>query len=198
MMLQEADANMRVAAWWSLTIVTLVAAFCYPSKRIGVPWRASYPLRKKLDSVLVVSGFSIMVLVGSGVDRSLLRLPSSHAQAANTSAASVTVERPIRSLIKSWWDDERKGMSKGVKIVSTVLVIALALILLLGIVGLACDLSCSGAEDLAAFVLITGMTLLTVGIIFAIRWIWHGKAKRERQRHRSRQRDAQPELRRAD
>ena len=73
--------------------------------------------------------------------------------------------------------DDKEGMKTWVKILLIVLSVLVALILLYGVAGLACTLSCNGSEAAAWLVGILGLAGIAAGLFFVIRAIIGRKRK---------------------
>ncbi len=178
LLLQELPMAVRAGAWWSLVVIALLAALMYHRQPNGC--RASYRSRKRLDAVLALSGFLLVALVGSGLDRRAVSWPAPEVRAAS----ALRGRPPYHRMPDEAAEKPAKPLSLAAKIILTILIIAASLVLQMAVAAVACSIACSGAEVLAVLVAFGGQFLVIYGTVVLLSRVLRGKHYADRLRRR--------------
>jgi hypothetical protein len=165
-----------------------VALAFYPSRYFpsGAP-AFGFIERKVYDASIFTAGAIIMLYAGNRYDVNLQTL-----QAPSTTVAHITVPRGIapqsqevsivkrefKQQLKTFAKDPPKAITKGEKIVLTVLLILLGIAVTFGVAALACTIACNGSE-IAGFVIgAGGAGVIAWGLTAAIRSVHRRPTKK--------------------
>jgi hypothetical protein len=192
--LEMAGIELPALLSYLLCIPFLVACILYPKRKRKAEYRNFYLRQKTMDAILACTSF---LLVISFTNQSLVqsKIPSyslSHVFAAQPANEPVKPFSFIKKkaqefsfLIRHWHQIKKnyaeirqayRDVSPGGKFALIVLASLVAIGLLILVLGLSCNLSCSGNEGAALVVFILGVALITFGLVKVIRSI---KVKRK-------------------
>ncbi|RYY39975.1 MAG: hypothetical protein EOO08_07930 [Chitinophagaceae bacterium] len=155
------------------TIAGTLLLLSYPARR------ARFLQRKMYDGALAACTFTMVMLLSAAPEGSL-PIGGSSAQAASV-RASAQAPPKYKKLMRKWarklrahYRDGSDGQRAGL-IVLTVLV---GILLIVGVLALACSIACSGAEVVAIIVGALGVVGVVWGAVAVIRRIVKGPRKK--------------------
>jgi hypothetical protein len=167
------------------------SALLYPVRYSSIKlFNHSYFRQKAFDLALAMSGFMLMVNAGNTKPEltasfvSMINPKGQELQGVNLfNNHSPAQKQLVYYQDKQQLQDEqvipqKEEMSRGTKILLTVLAVLGGLILAFLLAAAACGLSCNGLEGLAYIVGIGGGALLIGLVIWVIKSIWHPKRTR--------------------
>ena len=163
-------------------------AICYPEKRKNLKQKACWARRKKAEGSMLVCGFLLLLLTGPALRESKLHLSMvpAYASAVQHAPAKDTQTRVggfLQNLKQRYLE-----ASDAVKMLLALLALAAAIATGFGIIGLACNLSCSGYEVAAVLVFFGGGALLLTGLVTIIVRLFESKQRAEKRSARQLQR----------
>jgi hypothetical protein len=191
-------AGIEVPVYFSyLLCMPLFTAFIlYPSRKEKSRYRHFYRFQKTMDGVLFLSSFLLIICTFNQLTTNHLWPHASSSFAAEPSIKPVNVFRKIKvqtaqatfivKHVKELKANVRllrkayKESSKGGKTALIILATVVAAFLWVLVLGLSCNLSCSGAEGGALAVLILGTGLITLLLIKVIMAINRSPKKKEK------------------
>lgn len=189
--------NIRIPAYISylLCLPFCIAFILYPSRKEKPRYKNFYVFRKTMDGILITISFLLVTCTMNDflAKPNSLHYPSLSAAAAivkpKKSFPKITLQgKQITFMVKHWKQVKKnyqllrkayKDSSKGGKVWLIALASLVAAALLIGVMSLSCNLSCSGNEGAAAIVLILGVGLIVFLLIKVIQRISRGPKQKE-------------------
>lgn len=189
--------NIRIPAYISylLCLSFCIAFILYPSRKEKSRYKNFYVFQKTMDGILITVSFLLVICT---LDGFLTETNSFHYPSLSAAEAIVKPKRPfpkiilqgkqISFMVKHWKQVKKnyrllrktyKDSSKGGKVWLIALASLVAAALLIGVMSLSCNLSCSGNEGAAAVVLILGVGLIVFLLIKIIQRIGRGPKQKE-------------------
>lgn len=167
------------------TLVFFLSLIFYPFRSMKGLFGGGFIRRKWHDLMLSVTG--VLLLFGSATT-----IPQREEPVNPVSGAIVSALLPDhvyagpasvhRDTMMNYEPDESNTGSDGfVKFLTSLLTVAVFLLLWVFVLSLACNLSCSGQEAAAAFVGIGGTLILVFLLVLVLRRIWSRKFNRPKQ-----------------
>ena len=170
----------------------LTSASLYPVRNSSLKlFRHSYFRQKVFDMALALSGFLLMVSAGNnnpGITASFTGMKNLNRNVqenvnisnfSNPDQKQIQYNQNVGQLQDEQVFPQKPEMSKGMKILLTVLTILAGLGLGYLLLLAACGIACNGMEGLAYLVGIGGGILLIVLAVLVIKSIWHPNHKRK-------------------
>ncbi len=182
---------------WLLAIVAAASILAYPAKRLRnrLGRALFYRRQKTMDGVVAAFGLAFWLLVGNITPAWVASPNSMVTNPTSVPVALSSTERPLpearreivhRGKLQRWMEKKARAKIERVinkmkgsgeddtagKILLTVVLIFIAGALWLLVLGLSCNLSCSGQETAATLLILFGGGAITIGAIFAIKAVW--------------------------
>jgi len=181
-----------------LAMLTIIAICQYPRTDASFVWKLKYSKQKICDFAVCLLGFMLIVMVVNQGILPKLSTPASAATCCGPSAESrptpgsnialvgsnarmltrhekKIIRKEFRKRVTEFMRTAGNGENKPKGVAWKIALTLVVATLLTGVVaGLACSLSCSGAEGLAVFVAILGLAAVIVGAVAVIRRIIRG------------------------
>lgn len=188
----EEGIKIPVSVSYLCCIPLLIAFITYPSKKDKAKYANYYQFQKTLDGVLFISSFVLIICTFNRYQNNNLSFPLSSLSAAEPIKPLPKIKVQSRSAafvvrhfaqIKTNLLEVRKGYkesSKGSKTALIILSSVMAAFLFVVVLGLSCNVSCSGSQGGGIAVLLLGTALITFLLIKVIHAINRGPKKKEK------------------
>ena len=216
--LEQSGIILPSALFLLAMLVYLLGVLYYPEKnqRISIGAHRFYIRQKACDGIVLGAGLVMFLLIGNSPDpvkqyfsngrTAAAMVPATYKDSQFSSKLKMMVAfansmRDEHGNMKKW--KERKvllkkqlkqirEMSDGGKVGLIILSVLVAIGLLFLILGLACNLSCSGNDGAAVFVGVGGTVLIIFLLVLVIRGIYPGKRRLARREARKKLEAQQP------
>lgn len=194
--LQVLDINLSPLFFYAAAGLFLVLFLGYPNKFQQYRTTHFYRFQKTVDALLLATTFILIVCIGNRPSHFIQTV--SLAQAATLHSTATTgfekerpgilptpkmksiqlVKHPVVKLLQHVHKHFKK-LNSTQKTLWTILAIAVALVLLTYLSALSCSISCSGAEGLAALVLVLGYGIVIFALARVLRRIYKGPRRKK-------------------
>lgn len=178
------ELDIQVSKLWYYILATplLFLLILYPVNRSSNQ-SCNYVHRKSFDFFLAMLTMAIVMVWGNNLNRiqpEFHLFPVSYANTITNSQfervednTQLKEKNPIKKLLKAV-KQKYKFASKKQKTGLIIIAVIVALVLLLGLSALACNIMCSGSEALGLLLLIAGLVLIAYGLARIIQRIKDG------------------------
>jgi hypothetical protein len=170
--LHAAGMEVPNALWGIVVLLAITALLLYPRRRGIKSAGYSYALHKACDLVLCLSTIAIVAFATNGAIKTITpanasivwhrEAPASHKNVSTATAGKSRGLTRILQSVKRWYQE----MPVWAKVLLMTLTIVVTVVLGLFWAAVCCEISCSGAEALAAVLLVLGWGGLATAAFF--------------------------------
>ena len=179
-------------------MIFIFGMIIYPSKKNKQKYINFYFRQKSTDGLLIFSTFLIFIFLGNSINENRIRIyqpvygisiiPKSPDVAANTLVSiaihkSLLSKKIVRKNFYKKLQAFRKQYKNSTSTGKTLLIILTILIsfgLIILLMGLSCNIACSGADGLAIVVLFVGLSGIIFGMLKILQRIKRGKTQQHK------------------